>query len=309
MMRFDREQLETLAAVIDAGTFDAAAARLRVTPSAVSQRIKAFERELGRVLVVRSKPVRATASGEALVRLARQLALLERDALGSLGIEAEPQDAAAGPPARVAIPIAVNADSMASWILPAFARAAERLPIVVDLHREDQDHTAALLGSGTVMAAVTSQSHAVPGCTVTRLGSMRYRPAAQRAFAARWFPDGVSADALAVAPLVDFDRADELQSRYLRSVSRRSLQPPRHYVPASADFADAIGIGLGWGMLPESQLEARPDVVDLAPGDGIDVPLYWQQWNLRSPLLDAVAAEVLAEARRSLSVRRAPISG
>ena len=121
-MRFDREQLETLAAVVDTGTFDAAARRLSVTPSAVSQRIKAFERELGRVLVVRSKPVRATASGEAIVRLARQLATLEHDALGALGID----DSAA----RTSLPIAVNADSMASWILPALARAGTRLPIV-----------------------------------------------------------------------------------------------------------------------------------------------------------------------------------
>ena len=298
MMRFDREQLETLAAVVDAGTFDAAARRLSVTPSAVSQRVKAFERELGRVLVVRSKPVRATASGEALVRLARQLALLEHDAIEALGMGDTDQD-------RVTVPIAVNADSMASWILPALARAAERLPVVLDLHREDQDHTAALLGDGTVMAAVTSQSHAVPGCTVTRLGSIRYRPAATTGFAARWFPEGVTPDALAVAPVVDYDRSDELQSRYLRSVSRRRLDPPRHFVPASADFADAIALGLGWGMLPDSQLEARPAVVDLAPGDAIDVPLYWQQWNLRSPLLDAIAAEVLEEARRSLSERRA----
>jgi LysR family transcriptional regulator (chromosome initiation inhibitor) len=300
MMRFDREQLETLAAVVDAGTFDAAARRLQVTPSAVSQRVKAFERELGRVLIVRSKPVRATASGEALVRLARQLALLEHDALDALGIGEHEGG-------RVTVPVAVNADSMASWILPAFARAADRLPVAIELHREDQDHTAALLGSGTVMAAVTSQAQPVPGCTVTRLGRIRYRPAATRAFAARWFPDGVTADALAVAPLVDFDRADELQSRYLRSVTRRRLDPPRHYVPASADFADAIALGLGWGMLPDSQLEARPGVVDLAPGDAIDVPLYWQQWDLRSPLLDAIAAEVVAEARSSLSERRAPV--
>ncbi|MGE3446329.1 MAG: LysR family transcriptional regulator ArgP [Microbacteriaceae bacterium] len=292
MMRFDREQLETLAAVVDAGTFDAAARVLSVTPSAISQRVKAFERELGRVLVVRSKPVRATASGAALIRLARQLALLEHDAVEALGESGE---------GRVTVPIAVNADSMATWILPALARAAERLPVVLDLHREDQDHTAALLGDGTVMAAVTSQSQAVPGCTVTRLGRIRYRPAATRAFAARWFPDGVTADALAVAPVVDFDRSDELQTRYLRSVSRRRLEPPRHYVPASADFADAIALGLGWGMLPDSQREARPGVVDLAPGDAIDVPLFWQQWNLRSPLLDAIAADVLSEARSSLS--------
>jgi LysR family transcriptional regulator (chromosome initiation inhibitor) len=299
-MRFDREQLETLAAVLEAGTFDAAARRLRVTPSAVSQRVKAFERELGRVLVVRSKPVRATASGEALVRLARQLALLEHDAVDALGIG---DDAGA---TRVSLPIAVNADSMASWILPALARAAERLPVVLDLYREDQDHTAALLGSGTVMAAVTSQSQAVPGCTVTRLGRIHYRPAAARGFVERWFPDGPTAEALAVAPLVDFDRTDELQSRYLRAVSRRRLDPPRHHVPASADFADAIALGLGWGMLPDSQLEAREGVVDFDPSHAIDVPLYWQQWNLRSPLLDAVADEVLTEARRSLSERGAP---
>src|SRR5690606_31637952 len=103
-MRFDREQLETLAAVVDAGTFDAAATRLRVTPSAVSQRIKAFERELGRVLVVRSKPVQPTASGDALVRLARQLTLLERDAVAALGGEADSVGT------RVVIPVAVNAD-------------------------------------------------------------------------------------------------------------------------------------------------------------------------------------------------------
>jgi LysR family transcriptional regulator (chromosome initiation inhibitor) len=302
-MRFDREQLETLAAVLDEGTFEAAARRLRVTPSAVSQRIKAFERELGRVLVVRSKPVAATTSGEALVRLARQLALLEHDALDGLGIVGEE---AGGSHGRVEIPVAVNADSMASWILPAFARAAETLPVVFDLHREDQDHTAALLGSGTVMAAVTSQAHAVPGCTVTELGSIRYHPAATRGFAARWFPAGPTADALAVAPLVDFDRADELQSRYLRAVTRRRLDPPRHHVPASADFADAVALGLGWGMLPDSQLAARPGVVDLDPSHAIDVPLFWQQWNLRSPLLEAIATEVVAEARRSLSARRAP---
>lgn len=300
MMRFDREQLETLVAVLDAGTFDAAARRLRVTPSAVSQRIKAFERELGRVLVVRSKPVRATPSGESLVRLARQLALLEHDAISALGMGDD------GTAPRVTIPVAVNADSMASWILPAFARAIETLPIVVDLHREDQDHTAELLGSGTVMAAVTSQAHPVPGCTVTPLGRIRYHPAATAAFLRRWLPDGPTPAALAVAPLVDFDLADDLQSRYLRAVSRRRLDPPRHRVPASADFADAVALGFGWAMLPTSQLEARRGVVDFDPSRAIDVPLYWQQWNLRSPLLDAVAAEVVAEARRALSVRRTP---
>ncbi len=290
MMRPQRDQLETLAAVIDAGTFEAAAQRLGVTPSAVSQRIKALEQELGRVLVVREKPIRATDSGEPLVRLARQLALLEHDAASQLGLEGG---------ASVSIPIAVNADSMATWLLPALARAARDHGITVDLHRDDQEHTAGLLASGAVMAAVTSQAHPVPGCTSTPLGRMTYRPVATPEFAARWFPRGTTAAALAAAPVVDFDRKDELQARYLRALAPEAI-PPRHFVPASADFAQAVLLGLGWGMLPDAQAVGTR-LVQLDPDAAVHVDLFWQQWNLRSPLLDAVAAEVLAEARKALA--------
>ena len=294
MMRPQRDQLETLAAVIDAGTFDAAARRLGVTPSAVSQRIKALEQELGRVLVVREKPIRATESGEPLVRLARQLALLEHDTGAQLGLEGG---------ASFTVPIAVNADSMATWLLPALARVAAERAITVDLHRDDQEHTAALLASGAVMAAVTSQERPVPGCTATPLGAMTYRPVATPGFAARWFPRGVDGTALATAPIVDFDRKDELQSRYLRSVAG-DVVPPRHYVPASADFAQAVILGLGWGMLPDAQSDAAladRRLVRLEPGAAVTVRLYWQQWNLRSDLLDAVAAAVIAEGRAALA--------
>lgn len=158
------ELAATVAAVIDEGTLDAAARRLRITPSAVSQRLKSLEQQLGRVLVVRSKPTRATEAGEAVVRLARQIALLEHDALASFGTE----PGAAG--RRIGVPLAVNADSMATWFLPPLARLSERLGVDFDLHRDDQDFTARLLESGTVMAAVTSESEPVAGCSVTRLG-------------------------------------------------------------------------------------------------------------------------------------------
>jgi len=290
-VRFDPAQLETLVAVVDEGGFDAAARRLSVTPSAVSQRIKALERATGRVLVARERPARPTASGEALLRLARQTALLERDAAAALGL---PET---GP---LTVPLAVNADSMGSWLLPALAAAARRVDVVVDLRREDQDRTAGLLASGEVMAAVTSRADPVAGCAVAPLGRMRYRPAAHRDFAARWFPDGPTPAALAVAPVVEFDRADDLQRRYLRSRSRRELDPPRNYVPASADFARAIALGLGWGLMLDHQLAEHPDVVVLDPARTVDVPLHWQQWDLRSEALDAVADEVVTAARAAL---------
>jgi LysR family transcriptional regulator (chromosome initiation inhibitor) len=294
-MRFDREQLETLAAVIAEGTFDAAAARLSITPSAVSQRIKALEQQLGRVVVVRSKPIRATDSGTPLLRLVQQFAALEHEAVAELGLESST--------GSVSIPLAVNADSMATWLLPALAEVAGAHPLVFELHRDDQEYTAGLLAAGTVMAAVTSDSRPVVGCTVTPLGWMRYHPVASPSFAARWFAEGPTAAALAVAPVVVFDRKDELQDRYLRAVTRRQLAPPRHFVPASFDFSMAVELGMGWGMLPEAQSAAAIEsgaLVALDPERSVTVPLFWQQWKLRSTVLDTVAAALVSHARAAL---------
>ena len=296
MMMIPTELIETLSTVVKDGTFDAAARTLHVTPSAVSQRIKALEQRLGRVLVVRSKPVRATEAGEAVLRLGQQLALLEDETLRQLGTERDDDR-------PTTLPIAVNADSLATWLLPPLARVAARESIVFELVRDDQDHTADLLVSGAVMAAVASDAVPVPGCTSTPLGRMRFRAYATPAFAARWFPDGPTAVALDRAPRIDFDRKDTLQARFARRLARRAVEPPRHFVPASADFAVATCLGLGWAMLPADHSTASVEageLVDLAPGRHLDVPLHWQQWNLRSRLIDAVATEVRAEAARVL---------
>lgn len=284
----------TLAVVVEEGTLDAAARRLHITPSAVSQRVRALEDQLGRVVLVRSKPARATAAGDAVVRLARQLALVEYDALAAMGAEGG---------SVASIPLAVNADSLATWFLPPLARVAARREVVFDLHRDDQDFTAGLLESGTVMAAVTSREAPVAGCRVRRLGVLRYEAVATTGFAARWFANGVDADALTAAPVVDFDRRDDLQTRWLARREVAASAPPRHRVPASQDFATAIELGLGWGLLPGFQSAAG-----LAAGalvrlgdDPVDVPLYWQQWNLTSPLLDDIADEIVEEGRRVLA--------
>ncbi|HWU28256.1 MAG TPA: LysR family transcriptional regulator, partial [Microbacterium sp.] len=85
-MRIDAQLAATVAAVVDEGSFEAAARRLHITQSAVSQRIKALEVQIGRAVLVRSRPVRATEAGEALVRLARQVELLEHDTVAAFGL-------------------------------------------------------------------------------------------------------------------------------------------------------------------------------------------------------------------------------
>ncbi|WP_306233688.1 LysR family transcriptional regulator ArgP [Agrococcus beijingensis] len=289
-MELPLDHLRTLAAAVDAGTLERAAVQLGVTPSAVSQRIRAIEQRVGRVVLQRTKPVRATEAGEPLVRLARQMALLEHEARVALGEEA------AAP--RVAL--AVNADSLITWFMPVLASVAAQRSVTFDISREDQERTAQLLQEGSVMAAVTSQRQPVAGCVSSPLGRMRYVAIAERAFAERWFPNGPTGAALEHAPLVDFDRHDTLQSGFARRHGARAAAP-RHVISASAEFAEAVRIGLGWGMLLPGQFEAGladGSLVQLSD-DAIEVPLHWQRWNLAAPLLDLVTDAVHEAARTS----------
>lgn len=293
-MKIPPDLAHTLAVLVDEGSFDGAARTLGITQPAVSHRVRTLESLVGQVLLVRARPVRPTPAGEAVIRFARQLLHLEADAAAALGLT--------GDEARTSVPIAVNSDSLSTWFLPPLATLSARLPVVFDLHRDDQDHTVRLLEEGTVVAAVTSRSTPIAGCRVTPLGAMRYRPMATAAFHERWFPDGVTSDALARAPLVDFDRRDDLQTRWLNARAVATSMPPRHRVPASSEYADAVRAGLGWGQLLPFQADDLLERGLLRPLDDshVEVPLYWQQWTLRSALLDEVANEIIAHAREVL---------
>ena len=247
---------------------------------------------MGRVLLVRSKPPRPTPAAHAIVRYARRLTLLEDDAIREFG----------DGDTRVSLPLAVNADSLATWFLAPLARLAARHPVVFDLHRDDQDFTAGMLEEGTVTGAVTSRAQPVAGCHVRALGVLRYEAVASPALVDAWLAGGADAAVFSHAPVIDFDRRDDLQSRWLTARGVDPAAPPRHRVPASHDFAAATELGLGWALLPRLQSAdalAAGRLVALG-GPSIDVPLYWQQWNLRSELLDAVADEIVAEGRRVL---------
>jgi LysR family transcriptional regulator, chromosome initiation inhibitor len=291
------DQLFTLVALADEGTFEAAARRLHVTASAISQRVRAAEVSAGQVLVQRTNPVRMTAAGESLLRYARQVQLLQRDVERELHHDQE---------TALTVAIAVNADSLATWFLGALAPLSQSGGVVFDLHREDQERTLTLLRSGVVAAAVSSTAEAVQGCSSVPLGVMRYRAVCSAGFAQRWMPDSPGLDSLGSAPVVVFDRNDDLQHRFHLSETGRALTGPRHYIPTSADFARAVMLGLGWGLLPEQQSAteiAAGALIELAPDSPIDVQLHWQRWNLKSALLDAVSDAVIAGARAALRQR------
>ena len=293
----DREQLETFATVAEQQSFERAAAVLHVTRGAVSQRIKALEESLATILLLRDKPVTPTPAGESLLRHVKALRLLEASSLRELSTGADHD----GP---VPLSIAVNADSLATWFVPALAAVAAAHPVRFDLVVDDQDHAHELLREGRVMAAVTAEPHPVQGCRVERLGELRYVAVASPAFVARHFPDGPTDAALATAPITVFDRKDRLQARFLRRLSRRVLAPPVHHVPSTHGFVHAALHGLGWGMHPAmlvAPLLAAGDLVEIAPGRDLRVPLHWQCWRLEAEVLRALNLAVEAAARAALT--------
>jgi len=290
-VNFDFEQLETLLAFIEAGSFDGAAIDLGISASAVSQRMKALEKRAGTILVLRSKPVRPTEPGVTVLRYARQIVSLGRELNTHLG-EGEHAET----PQRITI--GVNADSLATWFIDVLRELGRREDLICDLRRGDEHRNAELLRKGEVSGVVTTSADAVQGCAVQKLGTMRYWAVASTEFIAR--RDGMAPrDWLAVAPVVIFDRDDPLQAQLRGRVTGQSTWDgvATHYVPDSWRYATAIEAGMGWGMLPELQLRQLPELHRLDDAWSIEVPLYWQRWSMGSRALDSFGRILMSAAQ------------
>jgi LysR family transcriptional regulator, chromosome initiation inhibitor len=296
----DYPLLAAVAAVVREGSFERAADSLHVTPSAVSQRVKLLEERLGQPLVRRGQPCRATAAGERLCRHAEQVMLMEHSLAAELpALQATPSGAAAWP----SVPVAVNADSLATWFVEAAAASAQASPMLFDIKLEDQDHTAAQLERGEVLAAVTALASPVRGCRSHALGALRYRATASPAFVARHFAAGVDAQNLAAAPCLVFNRQDRLQERWMAAAVGHAPAVPRHWLPSTQAFVDAARLGLGWGMNPEPLVAAAladGRLAELPPQRWLDVPLHWQYLRAAERVLAPLTAAVLAAAARQL---------
>lgn len=241
-------QLAAFAAVLDEGSFESAARRLSVTSSAISQRIKALEDRLGQVLVLRTAPCRATPAGQRLLRRLRPMQVLQAEAMADF----LPDAGAGGTPRTLSI--AVNDDSLQTWVLSALADLHQAHGLLFDVHVDDQDHTLELLRAGTVLGAVTAERRPLQGCNVQPLGTMRYHAIASPDVVARYFSSGLDAAGLSRAPMMVFNRKDALQARFARRITRMQLSPPIHYLPTSTGFVDAAARGLGWCLAPEAMV-------------------------------------------------------
>ncbi|SFC75138.1 transcriptional regulator, LysR family [Polaromonas sp. OV174] len=297
----DARQLDALAAVIESGSFGAAAKALSLTLAAVSLRIKSLEDTLGQRLLVRGKQLRATPAGLALLGHVKQLRLMEADLLANW------QGGGAGRAGRMqSLSVAVNADSLTGWFLPGVVGALQQHRLLLDIVVDDQDHTHDALKSGEVTGCVTTLARAMQGCVAEPLGVMRYRCMIAPALIAQWGPAAATggmalAKRLLRSPAVIFNRKDGLQDAYLaQHFNLRDAQYPRHFVPAVDGFDLALELGMGWGMVPDVLAAARPDRLALQEvwaGHPVDVMLYWQHWA-REPLAAQRLTQVIKQAAR-----------
>lgn len=293
----DYLSLAAVAAVAREGSFEKAATILGVTPSAVSQRVKGLEERLGAILINRGAPCRPTEFGAKLCAHVEQVRLLENEVVADLpGLVGQE-------PGPHTIRVAVNADSVSTWFPRAAAAFAAETGALLDLVLEDESHTAERLRTGEVLAAVTADPSPVVGCRIFPLGRIEYLAIASPGFVDHAFPAGIDATRLQQAPMLRFDRRDELQARWVRQAWDTAVSPPIHWVPSTQGMLDMTIAGLGWSMAPASlaaPLLARGALVELPPQLGISVTLYWQRTRLAARLLDRLTVAVRSVAASEL---------
>ncbi len=292
-MHFPPHHLAALSQVLRLGSFDAAAAVLSVTPSAVSQRIKALEDQVGTALVLRGPPCTGTEAGQRIAKHAEDIGLLEAQLTRELALDRDPLAAR--------LKVAVNADSLATWFVEAMAASDG---VLFDLVIDDQDHSADWLKRGEVSAAVTAHGKVVTGCDAHALGAFRYVACASPAYMQRWFSDGITPKATSRAPCMVFNAKDALQRRWMEINVAPQLSPPTHFLPSTQAFVDAAVAGLGWGMNPLEFVRPLMDegkLVPLLPQTELMVPLTWQVSRVMAPALARVTRAVLTSGRRHLA--------
>ncbi|MGJ8525057.1 putative HTH-type transcriptional regulator [Halomonadaceae bacterium LMG 33818] len=290
-------QLSAFIAVIEEGSFDAAALRLSVTPSAISQRIKALEDRLGQPLIVRQTPAQPTSAGSRLLRQVRQMQAIEEEASQEFVTTNN-----ASPFTRP-VSIALNDDSLQTWILPVLGELHRRRGMLFDIRMDDQAHTLEMIRNGTVLGAISSEAKPLQGCRSISLGAMRYVAIASPAFQRKYFSEGLNAATLSHAPMLEFGRKDELQIDFIERMTQHALSPPTQYLPTAIGFVEAAIQGLGWGLVPDimaTEALKTGSIIDIAPHTHLEVPLYWQVVRVSSSTLDELTRALVNAASKVL---------
>ena len=292
----NHKQCDAFLAVAETGSFEAAAIRLSITASAVTLRVQSLEKNLGHILIVRERPCYVTDAGRSLLNYLQHNRLREQDFLHHLTGQTQ---------SFYTVNIATNADSLATWLLPSIKPCLTQHKIIAHFHVDDQSETHLLMQTGLVNACISAEPRAMQGCIAQPLGQMRYRLVANPEFVNTWFSQGLTREALTHAPAIIYNNKDQLHSNLL--LQHFGLSPacyPHHIIPSSSAFAEAIFMGLGFGLVPDHQIEQRlktGQLIDLMPKLNIEITLYWHHWKQQALALDQLTQHLLQHASENIN--------
>jgi LysR family transcriptional regulator (chromosome initiation inhibitor) len=293
-MMQDYKLLSALDAVLREQSFDKAAKRLHMTQSAVSQRIKLLETEHGQPLLIRSQPIKPTALGQKLLGHYQRILQLESELNKQLNKEKQLQS----------LPLAVNADSLATWFVDALAPLLQQQQIELNLYVEDESRTWERVSSGEALACITSKAKAMSGGESHFLGYMEYLCVATPNFIKRYFSQGINKRSLQHAPAMTFDQHDDMHLRFLADhYSLQQGQYPCHTVRSSQAFVDITLADGGYSFNSRLHIEKQINsgqLIHILPDNIIYVPLYWHCWQLSGELMGQLTENIISHCQQVL---------
>ena len=299
MAQLDYKLLQALAMVVKEQSFERAAANLYITQSAVSQRLKQLEQFLAQPVLIRSTPLKATEVGQKLISHYYQVVQLEADIM--------PDVLPMNPSQPLTIHLATNADSLATWLIPALAPIIKDNLIEMNMLVADEHHTIEKLKSGEAFGAIGLNDKPIKGCQVTRLGDMNYILVASKEFEQRYFPNGINQDALRAAPGVAFDQRDPMHVRFVRdNFGLEEGDYPLHSMRSSEAFVTLAKHGGAYCLVAELQIQkelAAGELINLLPQYKLTETLYWNHWSLLKGVHQQISDAIIAAGQKELNWR------
>jgi len=297
MSGFDYKLLKALAAIIETQNFELAANNLSISQSAISQRIKLLEENVGQPILIRTQPIELTSVGEQLHSHYKKVQQLESELLPELLPDA--------PVKPMKISLAVNADSIATWFIKALTPVLKDHLIELNLLIEHEERTLDKLRSGEAVGAVSVIEAPLKGYRAFELGKMKYCLVSSKSFQEKYFSKGVTKTSLKMAPAISYDHKDDMHVRYIaKHYDLAASEYYCHSVRSSEAFVELAKQGVAYCLLPELQIknELRSgELIKLCPEKQLIETLYWHSWVLVKGINKKISQEIINVGQRLLS--------
>lgn len=288
MSVFDYKLLTALSSIIEMQSFELAANKLFISQSAISQRIKLLEENIGQPILIRSQPIELTAVGEQLLSHFKKVQQLENELLPELLPD--------NPTKPMKISLALNADSMATWFIQAVTPVLKEHLVELNLLIAHEEHTLDKLRTGEAIGAVSVIKKPLKGYRSFELGKMNYCLVSSKSFQKKYFEEGVTKSSLKMAPAISYDHKDDTHERFIaKHFTLASSEYYCHSVRSSEAFVELAKQGVAYCLLPELQIKAElasGELIKLCPQKQLVQTLYWHSWILVKGINKKISQEI-----------------